>query len=236
MTDTSAEDYFASFGPVRIVDRTRVQKFVAKTMTTNFTTIPHVTHCDDVDVTELEAYRRSLTPDQKVSPLVFLIKAVVHALKAFPHFNSSVAPDGGSLILKDYFHIGIAVDGPLGLLVPVLRDCDQKDVGQLSAELKDVSLLARTKGLSMDRMSGGCISISSLGGIGGTYFTPIINAPEVAILGATGIQTRPVWDGHAFVPRQILPLSLSYDHRVINGADAARFVRHIGASLAKVGG
>jgi pyruvate dehydrogenase E2 component (dihydrolipoamide acetyltransferase) len=235
MTDTSAEDYFAAFGPVRLVERTRVQRFVAKTMATNVTTIPHVTHCDDVDVTALEAYRKSLTADQKVSPLVFLIKAVVDALREFPHFNSSLAPDGGSLILKDYFHVGIAVDGPLGLLVPVLRDCDQKGLGQLSAELKDVSTLARTKGLSMDRMSGGCISISSLGGIGGTYFTPIINAPEVAILGATGIQTRPVWDGETFVPRKILPLSLSYDHRVINGADAARFVRHIADSLTKVG-
>jgi pyruvate dehydrogenase E2 component (dihydrolipoamide acetyltransferase) len=235
MTDTSAEDYFAAFGPVRVVERTRVQKFVAKTMATNVTTIPHVTHCDDVDVTALEAYRKSLTANQKVSPLVFLIKAVVDALREFPHFNGSLAPDGGSLILKDYFHVGIAVDGPLGLLVPVLRDCDQKDLGQLSAELKDVSALARTKGMSMDRMSGGCISISSLGGIGGTYFTPIINAPEVAILGATGIQTRPVWDGETFVPRKILPLSLSYDHRVINGADAARFVRHIADSLAKVG-
>lgn len=236
MTDTSAEDYFAAFGPVQVVERTRVQKFVAKTMTTNVSTIPHVTHCDEVDVTALEAHRRALPPGEKVSPLVFLIKAVVDALKAFPQFNASLAPDGGALILKNYFHVGIAVDSPLGLLVPVFRDCDLKDVARLSAELKEVSALARTKGLSMDRMSGGCFSISSLGGVGGTYFTPIINAPEVAILGATGIQTRPIWDGSAFTPRQILPLSLSYDHRVINGADAARFVRHIGASLANMGG
>lgn len=235
MTDTSVEDYFAAFGPVQVVDRTRVQKFVAKALTTSVSTIPHVTHCDEVDVTALESYRGTLPPDGKISPLVFLIKAVVDALRTFPTFNASLAPDGGALILKGYFHVGIAVDGPLGLLVPVLRDCDLKDVGQLSAELKEVSALARNKGLSMDRMSGGCFSISSLGGIGGTYFTPIINSPEVAILGVTGIQTKPVWDGSAFIPRHILPLSLSYDHRVINGADAARFVRHIADSLAKFG-
>lgn len=151
----------------------------------------------------------------------------MEALRDYPHFNASLAPDGETLILKKYFHIGIAVDGPLGLLVPVLRDCDTKDVATLAAELRAVSGLAREKGLPFERMSGGCFSISSLGGIGGTYFSPIINAPEVAILGVTGIRSQPVWTGTSFEPRQKLPVSLSYDHRVINGADAARFVRRI---------
>ena len=233
MTDNSPEAYFAQFGEVEPVARTRFQKIVAKTMTSNATSIPHVTHHDDVDVTGLEAHRRAAAAEHKFSPLVYVIKAVVEALKAFPQFNSSLAPEGDRLILKSYFNIGIAVDGPLGLLVPVLRDCDTKDLGQISAELKEVSALARSKGLPMDKMSGGCMSISSLGGIGGTYFTPIINAPEVAILGVTGIAMKPVWNGTGFEPRALLPLSLSYDHRVINGADAARFVRHIGATLAQ---
>ena len=233
MTDNSPEAYFAQFGEVEPVARTRFQKIVAKTMTSNATSIPHVTHHDDVDVTGLEAHHRAAAAEHKFSPLVYVIKAVVEALKAFPQFNSSLAPEGDRLILKSYFNIGIAVDGPLGLLVPVLRDCDTKDLGQISAELKEVSALARSKGLPMDKMSGGCMSISSLGGIGGTYFTPIINAPEVAILGVTGIAMKPVWNGTGFEPRALLPLSLSYDHRVINGADAARFVRHIGATLAQ---
>jgi pyruvate dehydrogenase E2 component (dihydrolipoamide acetyltransferase) len=222
---------FAVFGPVRTEPRTRFEKIVARTMVANATAIPHVTHHDEVDVSALEAYRAALPSEAKVSPLIFLIKALVDALKAFPRFNASLSADGETLVLKDYFHIGIAVDGPLGLLVPVLRDCDAKDIPTLAAELREVAALAREKGLPMARMSGGCISISSLGGIGGTYFTPIINAPEVAILGVTGIQVRPVWTGEGFAPRQILPLSLSYDHRVINGADAARFVRHIGKAL-----
>ena len=226
------EAYFASFGELESVKRTRFQKIVAKTMVANVSTIPHVTHHDDVDVTALVAARNALPKAERVSPVIHLIKAVVEALRAFPQFNASLAPDGETLILKKYFHIGIAVDGPLGLLVPVLRDCDQKDLATLSMELKEVSVLARAKGLPLDRMQGGCFTISSLGGIGGIYFTPIINAPEVAILGATGIRTVPVWSGEAFAPREMLPLSLSYDHRVINGADAARFVRHIGATLA----
>ena len=224
---------FAAYGETETQARTRFQKIVAKTMSANASTIPHVTHCDDVDVTGLEKYRRAMAPAAKASPLIFLIKAVVDALGAFPQFNASLSPDGEVLVLKKYFHIGIAVDGPLGLLVPVLHDCDRKDIPTLAAELKAVSAQARDKGLPLAAMSGGCFTISSLGGIGGTTFTPIINAPEVAILGVTGIQTKPVWDGQAFQPRQILPLSLSYDHRVINGADAARFVRHIGSSLAQ---
>jgi pyruvate dehydrogenase E2 component (dihydrolipoamide acetyltransferase) len=234
MADTSDPTaFFAHFGPIETAPRSRFQKIVARTMVANASTIPHVTHHDDVDVTALETYRQAMAPADKASPLIFLIKAVVDALKDFPQFNASLTPDGETLVLKQYFHIGIAVDGPLGLLVPVLQDCDRKDLPALAAELREVSALARSKGLPMDRMSGGCFSISSLGGIGGTYFTPIINAPEVAILGVTGIRTQPVWNGTSFEPRRMLPLSLSYDHRVINGADAARFVKRIGESLAR---
>ncbi|MBW8814194.1 MAG: 2-oxo acid dehydrogenase subunit E2 [Caulobacterales bacterium] len=227
----SPESPFQRFGAVECVVRTRFQKIVARTMAAN-AAIPQVTHHDEVDATALEAHRRALPPGERPSPLVFLIKAVVAALKAYPQFNASLSADGETLVLKKYVHIGIAVDGPLGLLVPVLRDCDARDVASLAAELREVSELARTKGLPMDRMSGGCFTISSLGGIGGTAFTPILNAPEVAILGVTAMQTRPVWTGEAFAPRQMLPLSLTYDHRVINGADAARFVRHLGEAIA----
>lgn len=226
---------FAPYGATETVPRTRFQKIVARTMVANASSIPHVTHHDDVDVTALENHRAGLPPEAKASPLLYLVKAVVDALRDFPQFNASLSPDGEALVLKRYVHIGIAVDGPLGLLVPVLRDCDRKDVATLAAELREVSALARAKGLPMDRMSGGCFSISSLGGIGGTYFTPIINAPEVAILGVTGIRTQPVWTGSGFEPRRMLPLSLSYDHRVINGADAARFVKRIGEALAQYG-
>jgi len=233
MSVTPPEAPYLPFGEVELVKRTRFQKIAARTLATNAGTIPHVTHHDEVDVTDLEAYRRSIPPEQRPSPLIYVIQAVVAALTAFPHFNSSLSADGETLILKKYVHIGVAVDGPLGLLVPVLRDCDRKELPVLAAELRDVTELARTKGLPMDKMSGGCFTISSLGGIGGTGFTPIINAPEVAILGITPTQTKPVWTGTEFVPRQMLPLSLSYDHRVINGADAARFTRQIGASLAQ---
>jgi pyruvate dehydrogenase E2 component (dihydrolipoamide acetyltransferase) len=229
------EAFFQQYGEVESVKRTRFQKIVARTMAANASSIPHVTHHDEVDVTSLETYRRSLPADQKASPLIYLIKGVVETLKAFPQFNSSLAPDGETLILKKYFNIGIAVDGPLGLLVPVLKDCDAKDVPTLAAELRETSALARSKGLPLDKMSGGCFTISSLGGIGGTAFTPIINAPEVAILGVLPVQMKPVWTGTEFAPRQMMPLSLSYDHRVINGADAARFLRQLGARLAEWG-
>jgi len=235
MSDSSPAAPFLDFGAVELVKRTRFQKIVARTMSANANSIPHVTHHDEADVTALEAYRRSLPPEQKASPLIYVIKAVVDALKALPQFNSSLSADGETLVLKKYCHIGVAVDAPMGLLVPVLRDCDRKDVPALAAELRELTELARTKGVPMDRMSGGCFTISSLGAIGGTGFTPIINAPEVAILGLTPTQTKPVWNGTEFVPRQMLPLSLSYDHRVINGADAARFARQIAASLAQWG-
>ena len=232
MAEQDIEAYLAQFGEVSAEPRTRFQKIVAKAMAANATAIPHVAHHDEVDVTALEAHRQASPKGERLSPLIYVIKAVVDALKAYPRFNASLSPDGEKLLLKKYFHIGVAVDGPLGLLVPVLRDCDTKDVRTLGAELRGLTELARAKGLPIDKMSGGCFTISSLGGIGGQYFTPIINAPELAILGVTGIQTKPVWTGAEFAPRQMLPLSLSYDHRVINGADAARFVRHIGAALA----
>lgn len=226
------DEQFTSFGDVECVPLSKFQKIVARRLSHSVSTIPHVTHHDEVDITDLDAYRRTIDFGVKVSPLIFVIKAVVEGLRRFPAFNSSLSEDGTTLVMKKYFHIGIAVDGPLGLLVPVLRDCDGKSIEALARELAALTAQARNSGLPLDAMSGGCMSISSLGGIGGTGFTPIINSPEVAILGITRAQTRPIWSGNAFVPRQILPLSLSYDHRVINGADASRFVRTIGDLLA----
>jgi pyruvate dehydrogenase E2 component (dihydrolipoamide acetyltransferase) len=231
MTEPKFEDQFTPFGSIESVALTNFQKVVARRLTKSWSEIPQVTHHDDVDVTELEALRKSLAKDVKLSPLIFLAKALAIALAEFPTFNSSLADDGKTLVLKKYFNIGIAVDGPLGLLVPVLRDVDTKDLPTLSAELAELSALARDKGLPMSAMTGGCMTISSLGGIGGTGFTPIVNQPEVAILGVTQSRIMPVWDGVAFQPRLMMPLSLSYDHRVINGADAARFVRRLGALL-----
>ena len=233
MPPMTAEDFFASFGAVESQPLSKFQQIVAKRLTQSWTTIPHVTHNDDIDVTALEQHRKTLAADGvKISPLIFLVKALASALKAFPTFNASLSEDGASLIMKKYFHIGIAVDGPLGLLVPVLRDVNQKDVQTLADELKAFALRAREKGLPMDVMTGGCMTISSLGGIGGTSFTPIVNPPEVAILGVTATRTVASWNGDGFEPRQLMPLSLSYDHRVINGADAARFLRHLDTVLA----
>lgn len=228
----SIEDLARNFGAVEVTPVSKFQKVVARRLTQSASEIPHVTHFDDVDVTALEAHRKALAPEAKLSPLPFLIRALAVALAEFPTFNAALSDDGGSLILKRYFHIGVAVDGPLGLLVPVLRDVDTKDVRTLAAELSALSAQARTKGLPMQDMMGGCMTISSLGGIGGTGFTPIINQPEVAILAVNPAAMKPVWDGATFVPRLMMPLSLSYDHRVINGADAARFVLRIGGLLA----
>jgi len=194
--------------------------------------IPHVTQFDEADITEMEAFRKKLgeeNKDVKVTPLVFLIKGVVAALKKYPHFNASL--DGDNLVLKKYFHIGIAVDTPDGLVVPVIRDADRKGLLQLSHELAELSAKAREKKLGPGEMQGGCFSISSLGGIGGTAFTPIINAPEVAILGVSRSAMKPVWNGSEFAPKLMLPLSLSYDHRVIDGAAAARFTAYLGQVL-----
>jgi pyruvate dehydrogenase E2 component (dihydrolipoamide acetyltransferase) len=229
----AAEAQFLPFGAVEAVPLSGFQKVVARRLSHSWTTVPHVTHHDDVDVTVLDVYRKSLSSDVKISPLIFLAKALARVLAEFPTFNASLSEDGLTLIYKRYFHIGIAVDGPLGLLVPVLRDVDGKSLEMLATELSELSAQARGKGLPMALMSGGCMTITSLGGIGGTGFTPIINPPEVAILGVTPSRTVAVWDGSGFQPRLMMPLSLSYDHRVINGADAARFVRRLGALLAE---
>lgn len=231
MSELKFEDQFAPFGAIESVALSNFQKVVARRLTKSWTEIPHVTHHDDVDVTQLEAFRKSIGQETKISPLIFLVKALAVAMVEFPTFNSSIADDGKTVAFKKYFNVGIAVDGPLGLLVPVLRDVDAKDLKTLNAELSELSAQARDKGLPMSAMSGGCMTISSLGGIGGTGFTPIVNQPEVAILGVTQSRMMSVWDGEAFQPRLMMPLSLSYDHRVINGADAARFVRRLGSLL-----
>lgn len=226
--------YFGNFGPVEAEPLSKFQQIVAKRLTASWQAIPHVTHHDDIDVTVLEAHRKALVAQgSKVSPLIFLIKALAQALVAYPTFNTSLSQDGKSLIRKNYYHIGVAVDGPLGLLVPVLRDVDKKSVVELGAELAAFAARARDKGLPMDVMQGGSMTVSSLGGIGGTIFTPIINPPEVAILGVTKTRMVAHWNGESFEPRAMMPLSLSYDHRVINGADAARFLRKVADLLAE---
>ncbi len=217
---------FAKFGPVERRDLTRIQKISGANLHRNWVVIPHVTNHDDADITGLEAFRLQLNREHekagiKVTMLAFLIKACVAALKQFPNFNASL--EGEQLVLKQYFHIGFAADTPHGLMVPVIKDADRKGILQISQEMSDLARKAREGKLSPGEMTGGCFSISSLGGIGGRYFTPIINAPEVAILGVCKSAMQPVWDGKAFEPRLILPLSLSWDHRVIDGASAARF-------------
>jgi pyruvate dehydrogenase E2 component (dihydrolipoamide acetyltransferase) len=226
---------FEKFGPIERQDLGRIRKLAAANLHRNWVMIPHVTNHDDADITELEAFRVQLNKEQekagiKVTMLAFLIKACVAALKKFPTFNSSL--DGEQLVLKQYWHIGFAADTPNGLVVPVLKDADRKGVLQISQELADLSARARAGKLSPSEMTGATFTISSLGGIGGTYFTPIINAPEVAILGVCRSKMEPVWDGTQFKPRLILPLSLSWDHRVVDGASAARFNAFLGAILA----
>ncbi len=226
---------FAKFGPVERKDLSRIKKISGANLHRNWVVIPHVTNHDDADITELEAFRVQLNKENeksgvKVTMLAFLIKASVAALKKFPEFNSSL--DGDQLVLKNYFHIGFAADTPNGLMVPVIKDADKKGIFQISTEMGELAKKARDGKLSPAEMSGGCFSISSLGGIGGRYFTPIINAPEVSILGVCKSSTEPRWDGKAFAPRLILPLSLSWDHRVIDGASAARFNAYFGAILA----
>ncbi len=228
---------FAKFGEVEEKPLSRIQKISGANLARNWAMIPHVTQHDEADITELEAFRKQLGAENKelkVSPLVFQIKAVVAALKAFPQFNASLDGSGEKLILKKYFHIGIAVDTPDGLVVPVIRDADKKGLLELARELGEISKKARDKKLGPAEMSGGCFSISSLGGIGGTSFTPIVNAPEVAILGVSRAAMKPVWNGKEFVPRMLLPLSLSYDHRVIDGALAARFAVFLAQSLGDI--
>jgi len=211
---------------------TRIQKISGPNLQRNWVTIPHVTQHDDADITDLEAFRNRLNAEQKdakVTLLAFLMKAVVAALRRYPDFNASL--DGDALVLKQYYHIGFAADTPGGLVVPVVRDADRKGVVEIARETAELAAKAREGKLALREMQGGTFTISSLGGIGGTYFSPIINAPEVAILGVCRSATRPVWDGAAFLPRLLLPLSLSYDHRVIDGAAAARFTVFLGAVL-----
>jgi pyruvate dehydrogenase E2 component (dihydrolipoamide acetyltransferase) len=231
---------FAKFGPVERVEMSRIRKLSGPNLHRNWVTIPHVTNHEDADVTDLEAFRVQLNRENekdksavKVTMLAFLIKACVAALKRFPEFNSSIdAATGDAVILKRYYHIGFAADTPNGLVVPVLRDADRKGVFDVARETAALAAKARDGKLSPADMQGGTFSISSLGGIGGTYFTPIINAPEVAILGVCRSAIRPVWDGKQFAPRLILPLSLSWDHRVVDGASAARFNTFLAQVLA----
>ena len=226
---------FTKFGPIEAKPLSRIKKISGANLHRNWVMIPHVTNNDEADITDLEALRVTLNKENeksgvKVTMLAFLIKAVVAALKKFPEFNASL--DGDNLVLKQYYHIGFAADTPNGLVVPVIRDADKKGILQIAQEMTDLSKKARDGKISPAEMQGGCFSISSLGGIGGTSFTPIINAPEVAILGVSRSSHKPVWDGKQFVPRLIVPLSLSYDHRVIDGASAARFNAYLGALLA----
>lgn len=230
------ETDFAAFGPVEPVPLTKVQRLTGAFLGRNWVTIPHVTHHDEVDVTGLERRRadwNAAHPDAKLTPVAPLVKAMAQALADNPRFNASLSADGLSIVRKNYVNIGVAVDTPRGLLVPVIRDVDSKTVAQIAVELVELAARARDKGLPMATMEGGCMTLSSLGHIGGMAFTPIINAPDVAILGALAIQDRPMpgADGGIVWTRR-LPLSLSYDHRVINGADAARFVQSIGRALA----
>ena len=226
---------FAKFGPIERKDLSRIKKISGANLHRNWVVIPHVTNHDDADITELEAFRVQLNKENeksgvKVTMLAFMIKAAVAALKKFPEFNASL--DGDQLVLKNYFHIGFAADTPNGLVVPVIKDADKKGIFQISQEMAELAKKARDGKLGPADMTGGCFSISSLGGIGGKYFTPIINAPEVAIMGVCKSTIEPKWDGKAFQPRLMLPLSLSWDHRVIDGAAAARFNVYFASLLA----
>ena len=223
---------FAKYGEIETKSLSRIKKISGANLHRNWVTIPHVTQFEEADISEMEAFRKELGDEYakqniKISPLAFILKAVAISLKHFPDFNASLDASGENLVLKKYIHIGVAVDTPDGLVVPVLRDVDQKGIVQIAKELGDVSARAREKKVPAAEMQGGCFTISSLGGIGGTYFTPIINAPEVAILGVSRSSMKPVWKDGEFVPRLMLPLSLSYDHRVIDGAAGARFTTYL---------
>ena len=232
---------FSKFGEIETVSLTRIQKISGPTLHRNWVTIPHVTQFDEADITEVEAFRKEqnvICEKQKlgfkITPLVFILKAIASAMAAYPVFNSSLSEDGESLIMKKYCHIGVAVDTPNGLVVPVVRDVDQKGIHQLSKELLEISLKARDGKLKAIDMQGSCFTISSLGGIGGTSFTPIVNAPDVAILGVSKSDMKPKWNGSEFIPRLMLPLALSYDHRVIDGAVAARFIVHLSGIMTDI--
>lgn len=221
---------FTKFGEISVQPLTKIQKLSGKNLHRSWVTIPHVTQHDEADITELEAFRKKLRAEQpklKLTLLSFFMKAIVSVLKQMPRFNSSLDKTGENLVMKQYFHVGVAVDTPNGLVVPVIRDVDKKSLSQLAAELEEVSERARARRLTMGDLQGASITISSLGGIGGTAFTPIINPPEVAVLGVSRAQLKPIFENGTFVPRLICPLSLSYDHRVIDGADAARFTKRL---------
>ncbi|WP_156413885.1 MULTISPECIES: dihydrolipoyllysine-residue acetyltransferase [unclassified Guyparkeria] len=227
---------FSQFGEIEEKPLSRIKKLSGKHLSTAWLNIPHVTQFDETDITELEAFRKSLKPRAekagiKMTPLVFILKALAHVLREFPNMNASLAPDGENLIVKKYINLGVAVDTPNGLVVPVVRDVDQKGVFELSEELMDISARARDGKLTGADLSGGTFSVSSLGGIGGTQFTPIVNGPEVGILGVSKASMQPVWNGSEFEPRLMLPLALSYDHRVIDGAEGARFMTTLSRTL-----
>ncbi len=228
---------FAKFGPIDVKPRSRIQKISGANLARNWAMIPHVTQFDQADITDLEQFRKDSNvalekQGIKLTMLAFVMKACITVLKKYPAFNASLDDSGDNLVFKNYYHLGFAADTPNGLVVPVLRDADQKGVAQLAQEMGELAKLARDGKLSPAQMQGASFTISSLGGIGGTAFTPIINAPEVAILGLSKSDMQPVWDGKAFVPRLMLPLSVSYDHRVIDGAQAARFTAELAAVLA----
>ncbi len=232
---------FSKFGETEVQPLSRIKKISGANLHRNWVKIPHVTQWDNADITELEAFRKSQNAMEakkdsgmKITPLVFIMKAVAKALEAFPSFNSSLSEDGESLILKKYVNVGVAVDTPNGLVVPVFKDVNKKGIHELSLELMAVSKKARAGKLTAADMQGGCFTISSLGGIGGTAFTPIVNAPEVGILGVSKSEIKPVWNGKEFAPRLMLPLSLSYDHRVIDGAEGARFISFLNANLSDI--
>lgn len=232
---------FAKFGETDVQPLSRIKKISGANLHRNWAMIPHVTQFDEADISELEAFRKAQNAEEakqatglKLTPLVFILKAVAKALASFPSFNASLSEDGENLILKKYIHIGIAVDTPNGLVVPVVRDVDRKGIYELSQELVEISAKARAGKLTASDMQGGCFTISSLGGLGGTAFTPIVNAPEVAILGVSKSEMKPKWNGKEFVPRLMLPLSLSYDHRVIDGAQGAKFTTYLASLLADI--
>ena len=230
---------FAKFGEVEIKPLSRIKKISGANLHRNWVTIPHVTQFDEADISEMEAFRKELGAEYvkqniKITPLAFLLKAAATTLKHFPDFNASLDASGENLVRKKYIHIGVAVDTPDGLVVPVIRDVDQKGIVQLAQELGEVSAKAREKKLTAADMQGGCFTISSLGGIGGTAFTPIINAPEVAILGVSRSSMKPVYQDGEFAPRLMLPLSLSYDHRVVDGAAGARFITYLAKVLSDI--
>jgi len=230
---------FSKFGEIETVALSRIKKISGAHLHRSWVSVPHVTQFDEADITELESFRKAqkdeaAKQDIRLTFMPFLLKTTANALKAFPSVNSSLAPDGENLILKKYINIGIAVDTPKGLMVPVIKDVDKKSVFELAAELMVISGKAREGKLAPGDMQGGCFTISSLGGIGGTQFTPIVNAPEVAILGVSRSAMKPVWDGKEFVPKMIMPFSLSYDHRVIDGAEGVRFTSYLGQLLSDI--